>query len=381
MGIRGRWTVRSLSARAALVLVVGFAGVGFAGATAAGAHAAPPAPVAAGAGAGAGATSGAGWAPEWRATFAAGSLPAGCRPYNGPYGGGASYWTPADVVVSGGLLRLVTRREAVGGKQYTTGAIGCQSRPQTYGRWTVRARIPRGRGIDSGFSLWPTTGGEGSWSGVELLAPGPETAYVTNGYGGGTIRANSVGTFSDAFHTYVLTWTPTGVSLTVDGRVLYRGPQSYAGPRWLAIQVNNGDALTGVPDAATPLPAEFQIAGITVERYRPGSAAPASSRPAAAAPGATGAGAGPGALVALLTADGAHPAVTGPPAVGAHPVGAQAVASPSTVPATRHGSGTGRRVLGIAALVALVAAALTAGLWALLRRRHPSLLPHHKRPD
>jgi beta-glucanase (GH16 family) len=245
--------------------------------------------------------------------FTRGSLPKGCQPYGGPYEGGKSYWTKESVRLAGGLLRLkLQKRDGATGYPYASGGVGCWDWAQQYGRFEVRARVPQGRGIDSYITLMPSKGGEQNWTGVELLAPGPETAYITNGFGTGTETTRVPGTYSDGFHTFVIEWTPNLVRISVDNSVIYSSTKSYKGKRWLGMVVSNGDALTGVPDATTKLPAEFQIDYVRTATFT-GVAPPApkpTAKPAASAPSAATAPAAAGAAGALKA-----PATTPPAAL------------------------------------------------------------------
>jgi hypothetical protein len=181
--------------------------------------------------------------------------------------GGASAWSRKDVAIAGGLLKLTLEKKKTGGQPYRSGGVACPGWAQKYGRYEVRAKVPAGKGIDSYFTLWPSSGGDGAWTGLELLAPGPQTAYVTNGYGVKSEGARVNGQYSDAFHSYVIEWAPKHIRITVDGREIYFSTRSYKGPRWFGIVVSNGDALTGVPDAHTALPAQFQIDRVKVSSY------------------------------------------------------------------------------------------------------------------
>ena len=194
--------------------------------------------------------------------FSGDSLPKGCTSYGGPYEGGKSYWTKDGVRLAGGLLRLrLLKKARAAGYPYTSGGVGCWDLAQQYGRYEVRAKIPRGKGIDSYITLMPIKSGQTEgWTGVELLDPGPGgTAYITNGFGTGTETARFPGTYSDAFHTYGIEWAPNLTRVSDDDAVIFSSTKSFKGKRWLGMIVSNGDALTGVPDATTKLPAEFQI--------------------------------------------------------------------------------------------------------------------------
>jgi beta-glucanase (GH16 family) len=213
------------------------------------------------------AKTGSSWKTVRTEEFSGSKLPDGCGQYSGKYTAGKSAWSSKDATVSGGLLNLKIEKKTTSGEPYTTGGVGCWGWAQKYGRYEIRAKVPAGKGIDSYLTLWPSKGGEGAWTGVELLAPGPETAYVTNGYGTKSEGARVTGDYSDAFHTYVIEWAPKSLRMTVDGKEIFYSTRSYTGSRWFAMVTSNGDALTGVPDASTKLPATFQIDSVKVSSY------------------------------------------------------------------------------------------------------------------
>ncbi len=199
------------------------------------------------------------WEPKRTEEFGGTALPSGCQAYTGPYTGGKSAWSADDATVDKGLLNLKIEKRAVDGRNWSTGAMGCWNWAQKYGKYEIRAKIPQGQGIDSYFGLWPVKGSEGAWTGVELLAPGSETAYITNGYGTKAETARVAGDYSSTFHTYLIEWAPKYLRITMDGAELFFSTRSYSGERWPGVVVSNGDALTGVPGASTKLPATFQI--------------------------------------------------------------------------------------------------------------------------
>jgi beta-glucanase (GH16 family) len=233
---------------------------------------------------------GASWKTERIEKFSGSSLPDGCGPYSGKYVGGSSAWSSKDVDVSGGLLKLRLEKKKSAGQPYRSGGVGCWGWAQKYGRYEVRAKVPRGKGIDSYLTLWPKKAGDGAWTGVELLAPGPETAYVTNGYGTKSESARVTGQYSGRFHDYVIEWAPKHIRFTVDGKEIYYSTRSYKGSRWFGMVVSNGDALTGVPDASTTLPVQFQIDRVKVSSY---TGIPPKARPATQTPSQSRAAGGP----------------------------------------------------------------------------------------
>jgi beta-glucanase (GH16 family) len=205
------------------------------------------------------------WKPAWSTDFSGSKLPSQCGTYSSTYAGNA--WSADEVTVSGGLLRIGLEKRTSQGKPYTSGGVGCWNAAQSYGRYEWRAKVPPGKGIDSYVVLWATTDAEGDWTGIEILAPGPETAHLTNGYGSGTDGKVATGHYSDTFHNYLVEWAPGLTRISQDGRELYRSSKSYPGKRWIGFVVSNGDNLTGLPDGNTPLPAQFQIDSLKVSSY------------------------------------------------------------------------------------------------------------------
>jgi beta-glucanase (GH16 family) len=203
-------------------------------------------------------------------TFSGSALPDGCHPYGDRYRAGKNAWSSKDVKVSGGLLKLTLEKKKTSGQPYTAGAVGCWDSPQKYGRYEIKAKIPAGRGIDSSFTLLPAKVNKNNatqFTGIELLAPGPQTAYLTNGYGSKSESARVTGKFAGAFHDYVIEWAPKHILISVDSKVIFYSDRAYTGARWLGLVLTSGDALTGVPDADTKLPARLQIERITVSSY------------------------------------------------------------------------------------------------------------------
>jgi beta-glucanase (GH16 family) len=200
--------------------------------------------------------------------------------YDGPYAGpSGNYWRPDDVLVSGGEARIRIQRREFGGRSITSGGMINVSLSQTYGRYEFRAKIPAGKGIDSYATLWPKDG-DANATLVELLAPGPETAYLTNAYGSGRSGRQVRGRFSDAFHTYTIEWTPSRFRILFDGTVWLSDSHVSRVPKSFGLAVGSGDNLTGTPDASTRLPAFFEIDWVRAYRYDPAAATTSTTRPA-----------------------------------------------------------------------------------------------------
>ncbi len=65
-------------------------------------------------------------------------------------------WKQSHVVVKGGILRLQNYRDPAYGGRWVSGGISMgRSLNQTYGRYRVRFRITKGRGVGMCIFLWP----------------------------------------------------------------------------------------------------------------------------------------------------------------------------------------------------------------------------------
>jgi beta-glucanase (GH16 family) len=275
--------------------------------------------------------------------------------YDGPYAGpSGNYWRPDDVLVSGGEARIRIQRRQFGGRSITSGGMINVSLSQTYGRYEFRAKIPAGKGIDSYATLWPKDG-DANATLVELLAPGPETAYLTNAYGSGRTGRQVRGRFSDAFHTYTIEWTPSRFRILFDGTVWLSDSHVSRVPKSFGLAVGSGDNLTGTPDASTELPAFFEIDWVRAYRYDPAAATTTSTtRPA---PSTTRARPARSSTTAAAVAATSAPPASGPPTTALALAG-QAAADRRTPP---------RALPAVVAVVAVLAAG--SSLLALRARR------------
>jgi hypothetical protein len=99
---------------------------------------------------------------------------------------------------------------------------------------------------------------------------------VTINYGSGKSDTSVPGSYCGAFHDYVIEWTPTYESVSVDGKELLRSPASSKTGHWIGFIMSNGDNLTGTPGPSDSLPAEFDIRHLRVYAYSPGAATSAT---------------------------------------------------------------------------------------------------------
>lgn len=276
------------------------------------------------------------WVRAWSWRPATQARPSGCAPYSGGSGAGPR-WSPSLVTVEHGTLRLGTT-PATGTRRSVGSGVGCSGRAQRYGRVQVRARIPAGSGVVGRIALWPSSPSRGSdWSGLTVPAADVSPAYATNGCGDHANGAALPAGLAGAFHTYDISWSPTGFTLVVDGRVLYRDQESFDGPRWLGVSL-------APTTASTARSAQLLVAEVVAYRWA-AKVPPASSPQAPGSPPSTLPG--PGGAVPSAGADGeggAAPADAGETVPG----GARSTAAGGTAPAgpARGGSTAGGPAAG-----------------------------------
>ena len=290
--------------------------------------------------------------------------------YSSAYAAGTNAWSPDDVSVSGGLLHVKMERRTTAGKPYTAGGAAMWGFAQTYGRYEFKAKAPATPGIDSYITLWPPdSDSDTDATLVELLAkpavaPGQEAAYVTIGNGVGKSTATVPGRYTDAFHDYVIEWTPDHESVSVDGTELLRSLRVTKARRWIGFIMSNGDTLTGVPDASAALPAEFLIGSLRVYAYAPGSG---SVTTGTSSPSKTSPSRSPSVSVSSRASTSASATVTVTatrPSDSASSVTPSAVASKDVAASRTSSSRT-----PILAVVVVILVLCAAGAAVLLRRR------------
>ena len=115
---------------------------------------------------------------------------------------------------------------------------GARAAPSGTAVWRCARGFRRAGALVGRIALWPSTVSRGTdWSGLTVPSADVGPAYATNGCGyeahGAVVPARLAG----AFHGYLITWSPHGFSVAVDGRTLYRDGTSFDGPRWLGVSL------------------------------------------------------------------------------------------------------------------------------------------------
>lgn len=148
---------------------------------------------------------------------------------------------PENARVSGGNLVIETRKESFGGKNYTSARLLTKGKAQwTYGKFEIRAKLPRGRGTWPAIwtlaatnpLVWPD---DGELDIMEEVGYDPNMIHGTahsklyNGANGkqkgGSVLIKDA---QDSFHVYSMEWTASSVAWLVDGNFyfVYNNPNT-----------------------------------------------------------------------------------------------------------------------------------------------------------
>jgi beta-glucanase (GH16 family) len=136
------------------------------------------------------------------------------------------YYTNGDnVSIDNGILKIEARKESYFGSNYTSTRMITRNKADwLYGRFEIRAKLPKGRGTWPAIWMLPTDNAYGGWpnSGeidiMEHVGFDPTKVYFTihtqayNHTLGTQKGANrTIGTALDSFHVYRLDWTSYGI--------------------------------------------------------------------------------------------------------------------------------------------------------------------------
>lgn len=181
--------------------------------------------------------------------------------------GELQYYAPDAFSVDSGKLNIHARPSSNGTHAYDSGLISTHnSFSPEYGRFEIRCKVPRGKGLWPAFWLLPL---DTSWPPeidvFEILGQETDRVHLTAHWSeGGEHRQRGTEfagpDFSEQFHTFAVEWSADKMVWYVDGvkrhEVTGKSPQ---GPMYLLANMAVGGPWPGAPDANTPFPATFTI--------------------------------------------------------------------------------------------------------------------------
>ncbi len=180
----------------------------------------------------------------------------------------AQYYTPEDVYMHDGVLTLRSQKRAMKGRPYTSGLVETRGKFATvYGRFEVRATLPKGQGIWPAHWLMPDNN---SWPPeidiMELLGHYPNKIFMTNHFVGpsGGYRAHGevyVGPdFSKDFHVFAVEWEPNEIRWYVDGKLRFSTNENIPHvPMRIILNTAVGGDWPGYPTKKTIFPQYHDI--------------------------------------------------------------------------------------------------------------------------
>ncbi len=191
------------------------------------------------------------------------------------------YTNGANASVSDGVLTIELRAEARGGRKYTSSRLVTRGKGDwLYGRFEIRARLPKGRGTWPAIWMLPTSRAYGEWPasgeidimehvGVvqDEISASVHTKAFNHMIGTQKTAARRLPGVSEEFHVYALEWLPDRLIVSVDGKTLFtydpaRYGAAYGPDEWpfdkrmhLLINIAYGGSwggMRGVDDACLP---------------------------------------------------------------------------------------------------------------------------------
>lgn len=183
------------------------------------------------------------------------------------HGNRKQHYTPRNVGVSDGLLKITTKEEWSEEMPYTSGAVTTKGKVIfQQGKIEVRAKMPSGTGLLPAIWLWTNNGKEfPEIDIVEILGQEPDKAWSTLHYDNRGIYAKTYG-FAEKpdltrdFHTYGVEWHPDRITFLIDGAPVYTAAAHFPNEEmYLFINTGVGGDWVGEPDGATGFPKELLV--------------------------------------------------------------------------------------------------------------------------
>ena len=217
------------------------------------------------------------------------------------WGNNELQWYRAEnATIENGSLVITAREESYSGKSYTSSRLRTLNKGDwTYGRFVIRARLPKGQGIWPAIWMLPSDEEYGGWAAsgeidiMELVGHEPDKIHGTIFYGGSwpaQVSSSSTytlpsGDFSDDFHIFTLEWEPAEMRWYVDGERYATKtswwssggdfPAPFDKRFHLLMNVAVGGNWPGNPDVTTVFPQRMEIDYVRVYES-PGGSTPSS---------------------------------------------------------------------------------------------------------
>lgn len=144
------------------------------------------------------------------------------------------YYTDGlNATIAGGILKITAKKESYAGRNYTSARMVTKNKGDwQYGRFEIKAKLPRGRGTwpaiwmlptDNAYGIWPNSGEIDIMEHVGYDQNKVHfTLHAANFYGSnGKGASKTISTASDEFHLYRLDWAPYGIRGYFDNEIVF----------------------------------------------------------------------------------------------------------------------------------------------------------------
>jgi hypothetical protein len=139
---------------------------------------------------------------------------------------------PENIAVSNGLLRLITKKENRGGKEWTSAMLSTAKFRQKYGYWESRYRYAAASGLNQAF--WMNPGTKEKDKGFEIdVNEGHYPTDINSTLHQSGLASQSKRFVADYdlaadFHIYAAEWNEREVMFYFDGQEIFRAPNTKA---------------------------------------------------------------------------------------------------------------------------------------------------------
>ena len=192
-----------------------------------------------------------------------------------------AYVTNAFAVKEGVLRITAEKGDAVyDGKPraYTSGMMSTYTKfAQHYGRFEIRCRVPKGKGLWPAFWLLPDPlGWPPEIDVLEILGHEPNKVHMTHHFRDAQRQRKSDGgswtgpDFTAEFHEFAVEWLPERIVWFVDGTERFRSEKTIPTARmYLLVNLAIGGNWPGAPNEQTPFPSALEVDWIRVYEKLP----------------------------------------------------------------------------------------------------------------
>ena len=179
------------------------------------------------------------------------------------------YYSPSNVKVEDGLLKLISKNEKFKGRDYTSGAVHSMGKFNfLYGKVEMKAKLPVGQGVFPAFWMMPDKGD--TWLPeidiMEMLGHEPNEVWMVSHWldTAGTLNSDANTfkgpDFSKGFHTFSIEWTPDSITWFIDDIERFQSSKFIPTENmYLYLNTAIGGSWPGSPEYSTVFPVNYEI--------------------------------------------------------------------------------------------------------------------------